>query len=231
MAELPTPHSIAIGTLISLYSDGNSPLLSLDWSAIHRHQNRTTNGIVQQPPKSTTEWSLRLMTLIQQLVLKDDEGRVILPSLINSSSNSTRGGMNDENSPANNNINSSNNNAHGFFTNNDPSLKKNLNNDDIILDDDEYFMKKHKLLLDGTSLDVADIFNDVTSLFTHPGGGGSGYNNNNVERNLFESNSSSNSGHGTSINFSMESLSTLLDRIDETFLSNNNTSTTAHNQS
>ena len=173
------------------------------------------------------------MTLIQQLVLKDDEGRVILPSLINNSSNSTRGGMNDENNPANNNVNSSNNNAHGFFTNNDPSLKKNLNNDDIILDDDEYFMKKHKLLLDGTSLDVADIFNDVTSLFTHPGGGGSGYNNNNnVERNLFESNSSSNSGHGTSINFSMESLSTLLDRIDESFLNNNNaTSTTTINQS
>jgi len=58
MAELPSPHSIAIGTLIALYSDVNSPLFT---TADNRHV-------------SAVQWQLELSRLIQQLVMREEDG-------------------------------------------------------------------------------------------------------------------------------------------------------------
>ncbi len=58
MAELPSPHSIAIGTLIALYSDVNSPLFTT-------HDNRHVSAV---------QWQLELSRLIQQLVMREEDG-------------------------------------------------------------------------------------------------------------------------------------------------------------
>jgi len=93
MAELPTPHSIAIGTLISLYSDPNSPLVALnswrdnddddDHDHDHDHDDHDDDdrgGVVDGmgPPRSDAEWRLRLTSLLRQIVLNEDEGHVVL---------------------------------------------------------------------------------------------------------------------------------------------------------
>ncbi|KAL3760597.1 hypothetical protein ACHAWU_008559 [Discostella pseudostelligera] len=99
MADLPTPHSIAIGTLLSLYSDPHSPLI--DWRRTSRKssaagtdvdydgddENRDHDVIGDDDgddddgrPRSTAEWTLRLMQLLQQLVLREDEGVIIFPN-------------------------------------------------------------------------------------------------------------------------------------------------------
>ncbi|KAL9181197.1 hypothetical protein ACHAXT_010002 [Thalassiosira profunda] len=72
MAELPTPHSIAIGTLISLWADPKSPLVVLDW-----HDGDAAMGL---PGPKTREWTTGLMSLLQRLVLTEDEGVVVLPN-------------------------------------------------------------------------------------------------------------------------------------------------------
>ena len=95
MADLPTPYAIAIGALLSLYSDPTSPLI--DWHSSNSNSTATDDGDVDDGgrdyyendndeydydgrPQSTAEWTLRLMQLLHQLVLREDEGIVLFPS-------------------------------------------------------------------------------------------------------------------------------------------------------
>lgn len=67
MAELPSPHSIAIGTLIALYSDVNSPLFAYnDDDDDHQQQHH-------RHPLVAAQWPLVLSRLIQQLVMRQEE--------------------------------------------------------------------------------------------------------------------------------------------------------------
>ena len=71
MAELPSPHSITIGTLISLYSDVNSPLIAYD---------SLIAGDNQQMMPSAAQWQLELSRLIQQLVImREEDGLFTFP--------------------------------------------------------------------------------------------------------------------------------------------------------
>jgi len=94
MAEIPTPHSLAIGTLIALFSDPNSPLIHYfnddddhdgpfhDDDAVNRgrrHKDDNANACGSgSDGMSTDEWTLKLSKLIQHLVMKEDEGVVLL---------------------------------------------------------------------------------------------------------------------------------------------------------
>ncbi|KAK1741014.1 anaphase-promoting complex subunit 5 [Skeletonema marinoi] len=66
MAELPSPQSIAIGTLISLYSDVNSPLFA--------YESLISDGNDNSRQVPAVQWQLELSRLIQQLVMKEDDG-------------------------------------------------------------------------------------------------------------------------------------------------------------
>ncbi|KAL3774179.1 hypothetical protein ACHAW5_008526 [Stephanodiscus triporus] len=99
MAELPTPHSIAVGTLISLYSDPDSPLSALNSRCDNDDDDdddddrppSTEDGDDggsddddddyyggSRRPRSDAEWRLRLTSLLHQIVVNEDEGYVVL---------------------------------------------------------------------------------------------------------------------------------------------------------
>ena len=75
MAELPNPNTIAIGALIALYADRNSPLF--DTSSLLRKRSAASKG---SSPKNNYQltaiektyglWYLELSRLIQQLVMR-----------------------------------------------------------------------------------------------------------------------------------------------------------------
>ncbi|KAL3811387.1 hypothetical protein ACHAXA_000466 [Cyclostephanos tholiformis] len=100
MAELPTPHSIAVGTLLLLYYDPDSPLIAPN----SRHDNDDDDDDIRHhpPPRteehdnhdddddgmiddvcqwSDAEWRMRLMSLLKQIILNEDEGYVVLDSI------------------------------------------------------------------------------------------------------------------------------------------------------
>jgi len=213
MAELPTPHSIAIGTLISLYSDPHCPLMAIDVTSNGR-SNRVGNN---NTPTSSTEWSLRLMSLIQQLVLKEDEGVVVLPT---NNSSTTNQSLNDTINPADENNQLNTTQQTSLATTQQTSSKDQSNPNDksnIILNDDEYYIKKYEMLLSGTGTDVEDIFNDVLS----------GNSQSDTSESQRDNQQHQQVVNGT-LNFSMETLSTLLNRIDNLYYNNtaNNSNTT-----
>ncbi len=218
MADLPTPHSIAIGALLSLYSDPNSPLI--DWSksssnCIDDDDEEEEEDYVGRP-RSTADWTLRLLQLLQQLVLREDEGIIIFPnSDVFFDNAATNSNMVDsihviEDAECNNNYNNTVN-----------KKKKHGAIPQLISSDDEY----------GGLLD--DMLFDI---FPY---GGPNYlrqenNNKSCSPSDFLPVSSSRSdgnvslfvgqemyldhNHESSLNFCMESLSTLLDRIDDAFI-------------
>ena len=215
MAELPTPHSIAIGTLISLYSDPHCPLMAIDVASNGRSNRIGIGNNNNNTPTSSTEWSLRLMSLIQQLVLKEDEGVVALPT--NNSSTANQSSLNDTINPADENNQHNTTQQTSLSTTQQTSSKDQSNPNDksnIILNDDEYYIKKYEMLLSGTGTDVEDIFNDVLS----------GNSQSDTIGIQIDSQQHQQVVNGT-LNFSMESLSTLLNRIDNLYY-NNITSTT-----
>ena len=236
MAELPTPHSIAIGTLISLYSDPHSPIYAESLSVGGGGRSRGGNKQLQQQqqqwlgPHNSAEWSLRLMTLIQQLVLKEDEGVVIIPnnrtgnqsSSINYSNPAADDDDDDDENSHNNNMLPAALAPVAETRNKDQSNPNDTSN--IILDDDEYFMKKHAALLSSTGEDMSEIFNDMFLV-----GGGNDVIFGDGSCSSAEPNSSSSytdrqtsniGGGGALFQFCMESFSTLLDRIDDAFTLN-----------
>ena len=77
MAELPSPHSIAIGTLISLYADANSPIFVYD-NFISDEENSDQHRHDVIP---AVRWQLELSRLIQKLVMREEDGLfALLPS-------------------------------------------------------------------------------------------------------------------------------------------------------
>ena len=215
MAELPTPHSIAIGTLISLYSDPHCPLMAIDVTSNGR-SNRIGNNV--GTPTSSTEWSLRLMSLIQQLVLKEDEGVVVLPTN-NNNSTTNQSLLNDTINPAdeNNQLNTTQQTSLSTIQTSSKDQSNPNDKSNIILNDDEYYIKKYEMLLSGTGTDVEHIFNDVLSASSRQS-------DINVVGNTSESGERDDQQrqqvvNGT-LNFSMESLSTLLNRIDNLYYNN-----------
>jgi len=231
MAELPTPHSLAIATLISLHADPHSPLMSCgdDDDVYNVQQPRQQR---QPPPPLTTGDSarggraadggqagfrMRLERLLMELVLREDEGMVVvLPT-----PSTTR--QND-----------------GLFENpaedRDDNYKTapppNRHSNSKGMDEDDFFAKH---ALDGGG----DVLNDILGLF---GGSLPCFDDDEMNIDLFHktqhqhkqqhsSNSSemmNNNNHSTSLSFQMESLSTLLDRIDHAFspsTSSNSTNT------
>mgnify|MGYP000151801787 CR=1 FL=1 len=196
MAELPTPHSIAIGTLIALYSDPNSPLVALDWDS-----NEVVPAEVDEYniPQSTTEWSLRLMNLIRRLVTKEDEGVVVLP---NDEMFGLHGDGGIGSNPSDDDASSRRDTTHEMME---------------ILDNDEYFFKKH-------ALDGKDILDDVMGLFGSSLPTSSNDAADGQQKQRHDKHSGRNRNSGGSFDFRLESLSTLLDRIDDAFTSSSSTS-------
>ncbi|KAL7536349.1 hypothetical protein ACHAXR_007100 [Thalassiosira sp. AJA248-18] len=236
MAELPTPHSIAIGTLISLYSDPNSPLLVLDWHNAENDGNDDTIVIgsgrgggddANGNERSTTEWSLQLMELIQRLVMKEDEGVVVLPNSKNYHDGELFNDVDDDRNPASDDDDDDDDDGtvrvaddHGTST-----IDSIYGIDDILNNDD--FFRKH-------ALDGKDVLDDVLGLFGSRSGSGRGRSSPEMQskvdkkkhdkqqldgRRSFIGNINSDCTNAGSLNFCMEPLSTLLDRIDNAFLS------------
>lgn len=188
MAELPTPRSIAVGTLISLYSDPNSPLQS------NRHP--------PPHPPSAAEWSLRLMDFIQQLVMREDEGVVVLP---NRDFGLWDGGGDD---PAEDAGDGDDDRLGNYGCRNSARLENTAGNGDV-LKKDTFFSEGQDILEDvlglfGSSLpsDDPEMMPGAINEKPRPNGnrirGGAGID-------------------GGCVNFMMEPLSALLDRIDDAY--------------
>ena len=221
MADLPTPHSIAVGALLSLYSDPNSPLI--DWS--ESSSNFTTEEEEEDHvgrPRSTA-WTLRLLQLIQQLVLREDEGIIILPSsdvffdtvaTISSSSSSSSSRVHPihiiEDSGCDNNDNNNVNKkkkqgAIPQFIDSDDEHGGLL--DDVLFDMFPYGGRNFQSQeVDNQSCSPSD-FLPVSS--SRSDGNASLF----VGQEMYLDHN-----HERSLNFCMEPLSTLLDRIDDVFI-------------
>ena len=152
------------------------------------------------------------MNLIQQLVMKEDEGLVVLP---NTSALFLGGYSGDSNNPAK--YNSRDSHQHTTSIGVDVSI-------DDILHNDEFF-KKH-------ALDGKDVLDDVLGMFGGSGGGSSSAvemeSTKQIKLHQGSYGNQSNDGGG-SLNFFMETLTTLLDRIDATFSSSQSTSKSPRN--
>jgi hypothetical protein len=250
MADLPTPHSIAIGTLLSLYSDPNSPLI--DW------WRRSTSGISTSStadfdydgdenrdhdvigdddvdgdrPRSTAEWTLRLMQLLQQLVLHEDEGVVIFPNsdvLFRGEDDTDYGHDNDGYAPAT---------TTGTATNVDPiHIIEDSECNSITMNKTIKHEAITQLISSGAGSSSGDLLDDILfDMFPpHDRNANETIEMNNkslspsdflpISSNMIDGNASLFVGqelhldhnHESSLNFCMQSISTLLDRIDDAF--------------
>ena len=228
MADLPTPHAIAIGALLSLYSDPTSPLI--DWhSSSSNSSTAADDGDVDDGgrdyendddeydgrPQSTADWTLRLMQLLHQLVLREDEGIVLFPS--NSNIVLSRGEDDDDSTAAAGVVDP-------IHVIEDTELRAQFSSgagdgygdllDDMIFDmfpscdhrnntNDKMDMNNKK------SYSPSDFLPGPSSSSR----GGDGYATLFVGQELHLDHN-----HQSSLNFYMESLSTLLDRMDDAFL-------------
>lgn len=100
MAELPNPHTIAIGALIALYADRNSPLF--DTSSLLRKFAAPAKGNKNNYQLTTTEKHygllyLELSRLIQQLVMREEEDGLFALLDTTNDSSETAGPVDDNN--------------------------------------------------------------------------------------------------------------------------------------
>ncbi len=238
MAELPSPHSIAIGTLIALYSDVNSPLFT-------SRENENNRQII---PAVTVHWQLELSRLIQQLVMREEDGlfAFINPSLNgNGNGKSNDGDYNDSNNfPAaatagndgedpNDVIDfdrhSSSSSSHNDLDMTDDFLK------DLVLDNNTSFDDFSKLLQCNTknndnngrkrSTNEDEIRTSTSSLLRFHAS------QHDTEQHSQQSSSSSSKAASPSCSFRIQTLSSLLDRIDDAFGNLSKSSGTTGNSS
>lgn len=228
MADLPTPHAIAIGALLSLYSDPTSPLI--DWhSSSSNSSTAADDGDVDDGgrdyendddeydgrPQSTADWTLRLMQLLHQLVLREDEGIVLFPS--NSNIILSRGEDDDDSTAAAGVVDP-------IHVIEDTELRAQFSSgagdgygdllDDMIFDmfpscDHRNTINDKMDMTYKKSYSPSDFLPGPSSSSR----GGDGYASLFVGQELHLDHN-----HQSSLNFCMESLSTLLDRMDDVFL-------------
>ena len=92
MAELPSPRSVAVATLLTLHADPNSDLHRLDHLYGDSGVDVGRPDAVDGRPASAAEWSDRLLVLVAELSDEDAGGDVVLPRGTDLSASSALGG-------------------------------------------------------------------------------------------------------------------------------------------